>query len=59
MSKTQQDCRNDFSAALSAFINECRRINAETPYSPTEPKWWLEMKALEHEAVKTWQGLSK
>jgi hypothetical protein len=57
MSKTQADCKKEFSTALSAFISECRRINAETPYSPTEPKWWLEMMALEHEATKTQQGL--
>lgn len=43
MPKTQNDCAQEFRQALLEFENKLDQIDEDTPWSETEPKWWVRM----------------
>jgi hypothetical protein len=48
MSKTQAECKSKFELACASFVAEIDEIDADTPWSDTEPYWWLKMMEIRH-----------
>lgn len=46
MSKTQSQCRADFEAEVRRSLEVVQKIDDETPWSNSEPEWWLELSDL-------------
>lgn len=41
--KTQDECRMEWEISRQEFLDKINQIDNETPFSDTEPKWWLGM----------------
>jgi hypothetical protein len=56
---TQEECKTAYLQMLSDWatlsreekLNGIKRIDDMTPWSETEPKWWLEMMALQKAVI--------
>jgi len=40
---TQSECRERWLALKAEFLAEVNKIDNDTPWSNSEPGWWLEM----------------
>jgi len=43
INKTQDECHKEWNQLRQEILIKIEQIDQDTPFSETEPKWWLEM----------------
>ena len=47
----QSEARNEFLKECAAFVEKINVIDKQTPWSDSEPSWWLDMMAMRDAAL--------
>jgi len=50
---TQNECKEKWLELRQRILDEIKALDKETPWSESEPKWWLEMRQVQKEIIKT------
>lgn len=50
--RSQEDCRERFVVKVMEMRSEIGEIDAQTPWSEVEPKWWLEMMEIDKQLTQ-------